>query len=364
MGKIRQRRPGKLEAIAQGVRARIIAGDLALGTQLTYRQFQQEYQAGMATVQAAVKLLIDDGFLITRERFGTFVSLTPPYLSTYGVIFHSSALMTVPPDGTFQSVFAHVCQARQHTGIRLNLYFQVTHNPEAGDYPRLLADISSHRLTGLIFPGTFEIIDSLLAVDPALPIVSAIKYTGAQQIPGCSPDQYSFIDKALDYLAVKRRRKVAMLLTQSWQDFNEYLLAGLAARGMVMQPFWRFEVSAGHGADSLVSTATSLLLTTAGDRPDAMVIGDDILVDAVVKGIHDVGMHVGTDVELVAHCNYPLSRSDQVPIKRLGFSAPEILDHAIHLIDLKRSGQTAPEPVKVAALFDNELTTLSSTVST
>ena len=44
----------------------------------------------------------------------------------------------------------------------------------------------------------------------------------------------------------------------------------------------------------------------SGDRPDCMLVSDDIVVDSVVAGILDAGLRVGEDIDVVAHCNYPL----------------------------------------------------------
>ena len=61
--------------IADDLRARIAAGEYPRGERLpTYRQFAEEYRAGVTTVQKAVALLMAEGLIVGVQGAGLYVA--------------------------------------------------------------------------------------------------------------------------------------------------------------------------------------------------------------------------------------------------------------------------------------------------
>ncbi|MHB9131239.1 MAG: GntR family transcriptional regulator [Armatimonadota bacterium] len=354
MGMIRRRDAGKQTMLLAELRDRIVRGELTPGQSLTARQLQQEYQVGASVVQSAVHALVADGFLVTEDRSGTFVSLTPPHLNTYGVVYRTPSPLTGPPDGRYYSMLAYECLARQQTGdLRLNLYFNVSGHQDEPDYQRLVDDIEARRLTGLIF---FELYGGLfenpILMDARLPKALAYQQLVDYQIPYCALDLPMFLDKGMAYLASRGRTRMAVIKALDSGPYQDLLHECSARHGITIKPHWIFEGT--PNPTPLLTAATYLLLDHPRERPDALFIWDDILVEPVVKGALAAGIHIGRDLDIVAHCNYPLTKPDQLPIKRLGFSMRMVLQEAIRLINLQRDGQPVPEKVDIPALFDDD----------
>ncbi len=65
--------------VMNNLRARIRAGDLRPNDRLpTYRKLAEEYEVGVTTVQIALRMLRELGWVEGRQGKGTFVAADPP----------------------------------------------------------------------------------------------------------------------------------------------------------------------------------------------------------------------------------------------------------------------------------------------
>lgn len=365
MGVIRNRKPGKQSLIVNTLRERIVSGQLALGATLTSRQLQQEFQTGAAIVQAAVHTLVADGFLLTSDRAHTSVSLTPPHLSTYGVVFNCPSPLAYPANGTFDSVLAHECAALQHAGsMRLKLYFDVTGHTDQAEYQRLLADVHAQRLAGIFYANMYHSL-ALSLVPRPLPTVLCLHEREASDAAHITLNHRSFFERALDRLAAHGRSRVAIIRMADY-DYVDPSVADwepmVRSRGMTTYPHWVF-ASTGIPSDMYVprrrliphiATATYLLLNSRGECPDSIIVHDDIFLESVIDGIHQSNLRIGQDIEVISHCNYPLARPDQVPVIRLGYCMRAVLRQAFRLIDLQRMKSPLLPDEAIQAVFADE----------
>lgn len=63
------------EAIADQLRKRIVSGDLAKGAKLpSSRELASTYNVAIMTAQKAVRLLVEQGWAVSRSSLGTYVS--------------------------------------------------------------------------------------------------------------------------------------------------------------------------------------------------------------------------------------------------------------------------------------------------
>ena len=90
-----------------------------------------------------------------------------------------------------------------------------------------------------------------------------------------------FIARALDHLHAHGRTRLGMLLVPGHDgEFTRHVLEGLARRGMVTRPHWSQLVSQ-HAAECARGVAHLLMNPDLepGQRPDALLISDDNLVE-------------------------------------------------------------------------------------
>lgn len=66
------------ERVTDDLRARVEGGEWQPGEALpTVSELAASYSVSRATVAKAVRVLVDEGLLVTRARWGTFVSTRP-----------------------------------------------------------------------------------------------------------------------------------------------------------------------------------------------------------------------------------------------------------------------------------------------
>jgi DNA-binding LacI/PurR family transcriptional regulator len=88
------------------------------------------------------------------------------------------------------------------------------------------------------------------------------------------------------------------------------------------------------------------------ERPDAVFIVDDDLVEAASSGLVAAGISASGDVEVVSHCNFP--RPEPVlPMTRIGFDTGAMVETAISVIDQQRQGTRVASVTRVPAVVES-----------
>ena len=167
-------------------------------------------------------------------------------------------------------------------------------------------------------------------------------------------DARSLVDKALDYLADRGRRRIAVLAIPegTYPGVPEHLTAALAARGMTTDSTWNLGLP--HDPPTIVRQVVHLLMAPdRRRRPDALLVLDDNLLEAASLGLLDAGVKVGDEFDLVSHANFPLPTVSHVPVKRVGFDVRKILRHCLELLESQRRGAGGGEQVLVPAEYEN-----------
>jgi DNA-binding LacI/PurR family transcriptional regulator len=80
------------------------------------------------------------------------------------------------------------------------------------------------------------------------------------------------------------------------------------------------------------------LFANPDDRPDALLIMDDTLVEAAGEGLLAAGVRSPQDVTVIAHCNFPYFPKSPVPLSFLGFDSRKILEQLITVVKRCRAG--------------------------
>jgi DNA-binding LacI/PurR family transcriptional regulator len=96
------------------------------------------------------------------------------------------------------------------------------------------------------------------------------------------------------------------------------------------------------------------LLFDRKERPDALFITDDNLVEPMLAGLERARVKPGEDVYVLAHCNWPRPYGLNAGIEHIGFDVREVLSTGKQLLDAQRAGDPAPT-AKISARFLSEL---------
>lgn len=355
--------PGKTarrKQITRTLRREIVQGVRPPGCRLPTRaDLERAFGASPATVQLALNDLAKDGFTVARGRAGTFVAPYPPHLFQYGWVFRRD-----PSDQARWTLFDAVLNAqarfmlRARPKARINAYYGVDGRTEHDDYRRLCEDVATERLAGLLFFEPPGFLRGSPVLDSEVPkvVLTGTPYEG---IPAVDLDLRSELNRALEWLKSRGRKRVSVICSATQTLFDDgfldsHLHQAIAEHGMVTGPHWILPMH-----PSLPDTARHvcqlLFRGPAQDRPDALLINDDHLVEQATLGIAASGVRVGEELDIVAHCNFPSPPKSYVPVQRLGFDARELLLAMTDVIDAQRRGEPVRSITWISAKFQDEV---------
>jgi len=357
--------------IETDLRSAVVEGRLSPGDRLPTRpQLEQHYGVATQTVQRAMSRLIRDGFIVARGKLGTFVAQRPPHLHRYGLVIGGDP--TFPPafaTAKFQTfLYREAVQSHQSGEQTITPYIRVTGGPDSEDLRRLIDDARARRLAGLVFDmPTFLTGNSPLAdllEIPNLPSVAITAHPHHPNLTGIDLPQERAIDLALDYLKSRKHHDVAILSTgfdtQSASQSASHFEQAVADRGMRTRKYWMQGVwpQAARSARNCMH-----LLMEAKQRPDALIITDDSLVEHATAGLVDAGVSIPRELEVVAHANFPYVTPSQVPAKRVGFDVREVLRTCLDVIDRRNRNEEVPAVVGVPPHLEDEVQLLARTAA-
>jgi DNA-binding LacI/PurR family transcriptional regulator len=363
-------RPLKQDLLLWHLRDSIISGELLPGQRLPVRaELKQQFDVANTTVQAVFDRLLRDGFVQTRGSRGTFVSDRPPHLSHFALSMYTShPEQSLHFRALLQSA-VEVQQERQRRSdaCRISTYLGLDGHSDVEDFHRLLGEVRHRRLAGIVFASPpFGLEQTPLVQEPSLP---RVVFGGPSPgIPSISPDYDRWLDRAVEHLASRGKRRLAMLHTAQHddptggRDLEQRFVAAVRARRLSTRVQWVQFVSP-QIAWSAQRFVGLLMLAPRDQRPDGLLIGDDHLVEAATRGLVSAGVRVPRDLEVVAHCNWPLPPLPVTPVKFLGFDARQFLRQAITSLEAQRRGDAVPPLSSIAPAFEDELPTPPSFLS-
>lgn len=304
-------------------------------------------------MQAVIRQLKHDGFVRSVHRSGLFVADHPPHLHRFGLAFadHPGGENWNRFYGALLAESAVV--ARQHAGVEIVPFYGLKPDVENGERSRLREDLRHQRLAGLIVTGGTSFL--LRAPERDEGLVPAVAINHSESVTSGAPvvntDDPLLLTKAFAWLAERRRRRVAVVAMRSPTGAT---VERCAAAGLQTRPHWLCPI--GHGYADQVRVVVRLLLDyPEAERPDALVVATDNLVEEALAAIHGTGLVIGRDLDVVAHCNWPWPVESPLPIARLGFHSHHFLHACLEAIRDQRQGRTPLHCKRVPALFEHEL---------
>lgn len=344
----------KQNHVIEALRASILTGALPAGGRIPSRKsLQERFAVASVTMQLAIDRLVADGFLEARGNQGTFVVAHIPSANHYALV---SPFAATQPRRQFWRALVNEAKVVSRTSQRrISVYYRVDGTPEAADHQRLLRDLRHQRLAGIIFAvNPFLLDETPLLTIPHVPRI-AIMSGPRKHVAAAVLDDANWITKALDHFASRRRTHVAVLSVPGTEGiFRKRVLAGLAARGLMTKPYWWHTIDQSHAEGT--QAITHLLLNSGQrERPDALLVTDDNLVEHATAGLVAAGALVPRDVEVIVHSNFPWLTPAALPVRRLGYDAREVLSNCLEWIDSTRSGTETGQNVLIPARFEDEL---------
>ena len=335
------------------LRRRIVAGQFRPGDRLpAWSQLSATYGVARPTLTRVMDRLKRDGLVFSDSTRGTFVMPRPPHLHRYAVAFEAS------PDGTDWTRFLATLAAEVQRidaadpGRDLSVLYGVNEHAEGEAVDRLRRDLRDGLLAGVITISAREAAElPMPEMAGGLVPCAVIRNGPVPGVPTVGVDYKDFLHRSLSTVAEVGCSSVALISNDNgsvrgYMDLVE-------AHGLTAKPYWFHQISEKR-RQMATNVAQLLLDRPAADRPDALVVTDDNLVDAVLAGVVDSGLRVPQDLFMITHCNWPSPVESIVPTRRLGFSVNAILDTCFQRLEAQRRGESYPGFTRVPALFHTE----------
>lgn len=347
---------GKRRQIEDELRSLIRDGTWKPGTRIPTRvELEKRFQASSATVQWALDELVKAGFVESRARHGTFVVELLPHLYRYGLVF------PYQPDhsewtGLSSCLAREAAQVTKGIPQRFAIYTDVRQDVSTPDHQRLIHDLSTGQLAGVLFTVTpWQITFSPSTVFthqfPWAFIGEADQANGGSNIV-LDPQ---LMERAIEHLAAAGVKRLAVISNPVDGRAHDRYAPIIAKAGMATRRGWWFGLPASRNVSEVASQiALSLFDAPSAVRPDGLIVGDDNHLQQVAAGLRKAGL---TDADLpviVAHANLPDPVPPPIPCRRLGFDARRILRQALRLLDRVRDGGD-PSSTVIQVQFEDEI---------
>jgi hypothetical protein len=322
--------PRKAEQIVQVLRHEILSGQRAPGAKLpTYDAFVEQFGVTRPTVARGLKLLRSEGLVMADGTRGVFVAKRLPHHSRY--LWVTSEQPGAPGWTSLSAAILDLCE-RGETGLPGEVIPLVGVDGRANNpaYRTLCEAVAHGSAAGMIVAGspTTQLLPPLQA--PGLPCVAIgapLPHAGTVAL-----DCDALVARAAARLASRgeKRGRIAVLsphATHLVRARQAFLDAGVNGRRLALV----------HVAPVGCETLTELLFER-DDRPAAVFVGDDSLVQPFLAGLARAGVSARRDVRVLAHCSWPHAMGAE-GVEWLGFDARELLAVARDCIDARRAGQ-------------------------
>ncbi len=221
--------------------------------------------------------------------------------------------------------------------------------------------MENNRFAGLVQVGGVSLMPDARWHSMQVPRVAISKppnYPQLASLPSFRVDWMSFHTKAVDWLQSRGRKRIAVVATDLSPQKN--LCELIRDRGLLTKSAWH-QVGSLHFPEAVGHVTQLLTDPTLGEKPDAIIITDDNMVEPALGGLLASGVRVGADLDVIAHCSWPRPVPTVPQVRRLGFDAGEILTAALDALDAQREGKQIPLERMIAARFEDELASLAFT---
>lgn len=350
------------------VRCGIAQGRWEPGQRLpSIKQMAGEFGISSATAQSAVHQLTRDGFVQAQDRRGLFVANRPPNRNRFALVFPSRESELRPWSLYWKALAKAAEEIEKSVGLEFPIFYDEEFGPNSRDYDELVGAVTTDCVAGIIFAHSPHMMRGTPVLDhPGIPRVAFMSGSGIPGVTSVSSEPVKWLDTALQHLASRGKRRVAILLHSAGESgrTNEPqiirdLRASLRQRGMETRNIWIQSVAPFYS--DWASHIMELMFTAHPEhRPDALIIHDDNLAESAQRGLAAAHVRVPSDLEIVVNCNYPCPPPAVFQMHRLGVDAREILTQCVLMMLNQRREKPSSVQTRVPIRSDANVADLSA----
>jgi DNA-binding LacI/PurR family transcriptional regulator len=335
--------PYQILPVFRHLHTQIVNGQFAPGQRLpSRRELQRRYRVSVATVHRAIEMLEQQGFVRSQQGAGSFVVDHPPHLCHYALVFHAIR--------RWSQLYSSIAAAGREMSQNPATQFIPYGSHESDHMDRLEAEVAARRLAGMIFVHPSRDVIRSRGLDRCeVPVAYVGSWTHGDR--SVDFDLESFFRQAMAYLKARGRRRVAVVYAQ-WTGQDSSLMQrwtdlAAAEAGIDAPELLRVPMAGLAGVTAGATTIRLLMRLPTDERPDAIIVSDDNLLEQVSSGLKLAGVRVPEDVLLMSACNYPSPVACSLPVVRLGFDCRRVLAAAVESL----RGPASRAPLRIEPEF-------------
>jgi DNA-binding LacI/PurR family transcriptional regulator len=328
----------KRAQVLTSFKQRLRSGKWRNGSRLPTRtQLIKTFKVSPVTLQLVIDDLMQEGFVQSRGREGTFAAASPPFARNFGFVLGGLSEERHNWVHYWRVLEAEATKAFSGTEKQA-LYYYGIEKPLSVEIERLRQDIEAQRLAGVFFSNMPNfLMNSALLTQKHTPLV-AVGSSRAKNLSIIKLGTDRFFDSALRAISAAGRRRVGLITP--WEDPREHLaeFTALAGQfGLQTHPRWCQYAPHSIGGRRWAANAAQAIASGV-ERPDALVIYDDNLIESTMAGMQAAGCAVPCDCLVVAHSNFPWPIASPYPLIRIGVNITEVVKSAVAEIDRRQGG--------------------------
>lgn len=333
----------KSERIVKELRSQILSGERKPGTKLpTYDELMEQFEVTRPTVARALAALRAQGLVTVQGTRGVYVADEFPHHRRY--LWVTSEHPGHIEWTTFMATFLDLIE-KNETGLPGEVIPLIgvdgrENNPA---YQRLCESIRDESAAGMFVMNS--------ATTYVLPILEEANLPRAAiwaPLPHSGLVNLAFeelIHRACKSLLQGGQRLAVLSPHKANLDAATKCLRDLGATK---------ENVASHLVTPVGCESVTKLVMDRPDRPDAVFITDDNLIQPFLAGLEQCGLRAKRDVYVLGHCNWPRPIGLESGIDHIGFDVREILAAGKECIEAQRNGEQSPTRV-IQPRFASEL---------
>jgi len=302
----------------------------------------EQFRVTRPTIARVLNALRSEGLVTVNGTRGVFVAKTLPHHNRY--LWVTSEQPGSLEWTTFLATILDLIE-RGETGINGEVIALVgvdgrVNNPE---YQRLCEAVEHRSVAGLFLMNSATVYLLPALQEPGIPRVAIWA-----PLPHAALLRLDF--NGLIYRACLRIREKGRRVAVLSPHAPNLAVAQqrLLELGIKNEQLWALHV-APVGCERIAE-----LLFDRADRPEAVFITDDNLVEPFLAGLRRAKVQPHRDVYVLAHCNWPHAIGVAEGVEHIGFDVREVMRSAKECIDAQRAGEPSPGRV-VRPRFADEL---------
>jgi DNA-binding LacI/PurR family transcriptional regulator len=153
------------------------------------------------------------------------------------------------------------------------------------------------------------------------------------------------VTESLRWIIEQGRRSVGMITPPFFYQSQLQFL--IDESGLASQPFWMQAVMP-HHTEWVKHAVNAILRAHSSAIPEALVVTDDHLLEAVADALIEFGVRVPDDMLVIGHWNFPMEFTRDLPVQLIGQDNTGLLRRWVESIDTQRRGEKVPQVVNVS----------------